>query len=52
MTKINNELEYEATSLRIEELLKTVDNSTSTIDKNLIERKGSKKSGGYYLKSL
>lgn len=37
MTKINNELEYEATSLRIEELLKMVDNSTAASDKNLIE---------------
>lgn len=37
MTKIKNEIEYEATSSRIEELLKIVDNTTESTDKNLIE---------------
>jgi len=37
MTKINNELEYEVTFERIEELLKLVNNETPTTDKNLIE---------------
>ncbi len=37
MTKINNELEYEATHARIEELLQIVTNETSTTDRNLIE---------------
>ena len=37
MTKINNELEYEALSARIEELLKLVDNDTPSTDKNYIE---------------
>ena len=37
MTKINNELEYEVTFERIEELLKVVDNDTPITDKNLIE---------------
>lgn len=37
MTKINNELEYEVTVERVEELLKLVDNDTPTTDRNLIE---------------
>lgn len=37
MTKINNELEYEATVSRIEELLKVVDNNTTPTDRNMIE---------------
>lgn len=32
MTKLKNELEYEATSTRIEELLKMFDNKTFTND--------------------
>jgi len=37
MTQINNETEYEALKLRIEELLEIVDNDTPEFDKNLIE---------------
>lgn len=37
MTKINNELEYEVTFERVEELLKLVDNDTPATDRNLIE---------------
>ncbi|MFT3751376.1 MAG: helix-turn-helix domain-containing protein [Paludibacter sp.] len=37
MTQINNETEYEALKLRIEELLELVDNDTPESDKNLIE---------------
>jgi len=37
MTKINNELEYELTFERIEELLKLVDNDTARDDKNYVE---------------
>ncbi len=37
MTKINNELEYEATYARVEELLQVVTNETPITDRNLIE---------------
>lgn len=37
MTKINNETEYEALKMRIEELLEIVDNDTPEFDKNLVE---------------
>ena len=37
MTKINNDMEYEVTFERIEELLKFVDNDTPATDKRLIE---------------
>jgi HTH-type transcriptional regulator / antitoxin HigA len=37
MTQINNETEYEALKLRIEELLEIVDNDTPEFDKNLVE---------------
>jgi HTH-type transcriptional regulator/antitoxin HigA len=37
MTKINNKLEYNVFSERMEELLQLVDNDTTTTDKNLAE---------------